>query len=146
MRTQLPSPKGDRAPISAHFYCGQMAVCIRIPLYTEVGLSLGDIVLDGDPAHPPLKGHAQPRNFRPMSVVAKRLDGLTLGMEVSLGPGDCVPCMGTQLPPEKKAHPHPILPHIYCGHGRPSQLLLMIELLFCFSFIQCSCFWFGAAD
>jgi len=29
--------------------CGQMAVCIRIPLGTEVGLSLDDIVLDGDP-------------------------------------------------------------------------------------------------
>jgi len=27
-----------------------MTVCIRIPLGTEVGLSLGDIVLDGDAA------------------------------------------------------------------------------------------------
>jgi len=51
-----------------------MAVCIRIPLGTEVGLSLGDIVLDGDPALPPLKGRTP--NFRPMSVVAKQLDGL----------------------------------------------------------------------
>jgi len=32
-----------------------------------------DIVLDGDPAPAPLKGHTP--NFRPMSVVAKRLDG-----------------------------------------------------------------------
>jgi len=38
---------------SAHVYCGQTAVCIRLPLGTEVGLSLGDIVLDGDPAHLP---------------------------------------------------------------------------------------------
>jgi len=29
-------------------------------------------VLDGDPAPPPLKGH----NFRPIYIVAKRLDGL----------------------------------------------------------------------
>jgi len=41
---------------------------------TEAGLSLGDIVLDGDPAPPPLKGHTPP-NFRPMYIVAKRLDG-----------------------------------------------------------------------
>jgi len=39
-----------------------------MPLGTEVGLGLGDIVLDGDPA-PPKKGRTA---FRPMSVVAKR--------------------------------------------------------------------------
>jgi len=50
-----------------------MAVCIRIPLCTEVVLDLGDIVLDGDPDPTPLKGHSHP-NFWPMSVVAKWLD------------------------------------------------------------------------
>jgi len=30
---------------------------------TEVGLSLGDILLDGDPAPPPLKGHVMPPIF-----------------------------------------------------------------------------------
>jgi len=55
---------------------GQTAVWIKMPLGTEVAsLGLCDIVLDGDPAPPPLKGHSLP-NFRPMSVVAKRLDGL----------------------------------------------------------------------
>jgi len=34
----------------AHVNCGQTAICIRIPLGTEVGLGLGDIVLDGDAA------------------------------------------------------------------------------------------------
>jgi len=57
---------------SAHVYCGQMAGCIRIPLGTEVGLGPGDILLDGDPA-PLEKEHAP--NFRPMSIVAKGLDG-----------------------------------------------------------------------
>jgi len=62
-------PKKGRSPqFSAHVYCGQMAACLKMPLATEVGR---DIVLDGDPAPPPLKGHS-----RPMSVVAKRLDGL----------------------------------------------------------------------
>jgi len=44
-----------------------------MPLGTEVGLGPGNIVLDGDPAPPPPKVNAH--NFRPISVVAKRLDG-----------------------------------------------------------------------
>jgi len=39
----------------------------------EVGLGSGHIVLDGDPAPLPQKGDRGP-NFRPISVVAKRLD------------------------------------------------------------------------
>jgi len=74
----LPKKGAERPPqFSAHVHYGQTAVCIgaiRIPLGKEVGLSLGDIVLDGDPAPSPLKGHSP--NFRPMSVVAKRLDRL----------------------------------------------------------------------
>jgi len=76
METQLPLPQRGTVPqFSAHICCGQMAGWIKMPLGTEVGLSIGDIVLDGDPAPPPLKGHS-PFNFRPMSVVVKRLDGL----------------------------------------------------------------------
>ena len=46
-----------------------------MPLGRELGLGPGHIVLDGDPALPPPKGHSLPPfNFRPMSVVAKRLD------------------------------------------------------------------------
>jgi len=44
-----------------------------MPLGMEVGLGPGDFVLDGDPAPPEKKGTAP--NFRPMSIVAKRLDG-----------------------------------------------------------------------
>jgi len=39
----------------------------------EVGLDLGDFVLDGDPAPPPQKGRGP--NVRPMFIAAKRLDG-----------------------------------------------------------------------
>ena len=42
-----------------------------MPLGTEVGLSPGNIVLDGDPA-PPRKGAQQPPTFRPLSILAKR--------------------------------------------------------------------------
>ena len=51
-----------------------MARWIEMPLCTsEVGLSPGHIVLDGDPA-PPERGKAPPPTFRPMCIVAKRLD------------------------------------------------------------------------
>ena len=66
----LPPPK-----FSAHVYCGQTAGWMKLVLGMEVGLSPGDFVLYGDPAAPPLKGHS-PSNFRPVSVVAKRMDGL----------------------------------------------------------------------
>ena len=59
METHLPLPENGAKPpqFPVNVYCDQTAVCIRIPLGTEVDLSLGDIVLDGDPAPPPLKGH-----------------------------------------------------------------------------------------
>jgi len=58
METQLLlRQKGHSPQFSTHVYCGQTAVCNRIPLGTEVGLSLGDILLDGDSAPPPLKGY-----------------------------------------------------------------------------------------
>ena len=57
-----PSPlptKGVEPPskFSAHFYCGQTAGRIKMPLGMEVGLRPGDFVLDGDPAPFP-KGHS----------------------------------------------------------------------------------------
>ena len=59
---------------SAHFYCGQMAACIKMPLGMELRLSRGNIVLDGDPVAPSPKGGGPP-NIRPMFIVTKRLDG-----------------------------------------------------------------------
>jgi len=44
--------KGRSPPpqFAAHAFCGQMAAWIKMPLGTEVGLGLRDIVLDGKPA------------------------------------------------------------------------------------------------
>jgi len=54
MGTQPPPQKGRSPQFSAHVYCGQTAVWIKMPLgTTEAGLGLRDIVLDGDPAPPP---------------------------------------------------------------------------------------------
>ena len=41
----------------------------------ELGIDLGDFVLDGDPVAPSPKRGADPNNFRPMFIVTKRLDG-----------------------------------------------------------------------
>jgi len=42
-------------------YCGQTVGWIKMKLGTEVGLGPGHIVLDGDPAPPPPKGHSAPQ-------------------------------------------------------------------------------------
>ena len=71
-----PPQQGSRAPLpkfSAHVYCGQMAGWIKMPLGTKVGLSPGDSVLDGDPAPSAQRGWGPLPNFRPISIVAKRL-------------------------------------------------------------------------
>jgi len=52
-----------------------LAASIKMPLGTEVGFSPDGIVLDGDPAPLPKKGAEPHPHFRPMSIVAKLLDG-----------------------------------------------------------------------
>jgi len=54
-------------------YCGQTVGWIKMKLGMQVALDPGHIVLDGAQLPSP-KWHSRP-NFRPMSVVAKRLDG-----------------------------------------------------------------------
>ena len=72
-----PLPKkGAQPPFSTHVCnCGQTAEWIKMPFGTEVGLVPDHVVLDGDPALPLKRGTAA-ASFRPMSVVAKRPDGL----------------------------------------------------------------------
>jgi len=75
MLDEDPAPLPKRAQtyqFSGIVCCAQMAGWIKMPLGMEVGLSPGHTVLDGDPAPP--KGGTAP-NFRPMSIVPKRLDG-----------------------------------------------------------------------
>jgi len=61
-----PPQKGGGTPtlqFSAHFYCGQTAGCIKMPLGMEVGISPVDCVRWG-PISPPKKG-ADPNIFDP---------------------------------------------------------------------------------
>ena len=55
-------------------YCGQTVGWIEMKLGMEVGLSPCDFVLDGDPVTFTRGGWAEPPNFRPMFIAAKRLD------------------------------------------------------------------------
>jgi len=74
---------------SAHFYCGQTAGCIKMPLGTKVGLSPGDSVLDGDPAPLPTKGVEPPPQFSAYFYCGQTAGCIKvpLGMEVGLRPG-----------------------------------------------------------
>jgi len=46
----LPKTAVEPPKFSAHVYCGQTAGWIKMALGTEIGLSAGDSMLDGDPA------------------------------------------------------------------------------------------------
>ena len=90
MGTQLPSPeKGAKPPpqFSAHVYCGQTAVCVSIPLGTDVGLSLCDTVLGGDLAPHPVKGHSLQFSANVRCGQTAGWIKMPLGMEVGLGLG-----------------------------------------------------------
>ena len=86
-------------------HCGQTAAWIKTPLDTEVGLSLRDIVLDGDPVPSPLKGHIPEFSANVRCRKTAEWAKMPLGMEVGLGTGDFV-FDGIQLPRKKEtAHP-----------------------------------------
>jgi len=99
-------PRGHSPQLSAHVYCGQTTVCIRIPFGTEVGLRLGDIVLDAGPASPPIKGHSPQFSANVRCGQTAGWTKMPLGTEVCLSPGDFV-FDGDPTPLEKKGTPPP---------------------------------------
>ena len=123
-----PSPSTQRggAPpqFLAHFYCGQTDGCIKMPPGIELDLGPGDFVLDGDPTPLPKKG-AQPPVFGlcllwPNGWMDE--DATWYGSRPRPRPhcvrrGPSSPAKGAQQPP-------PFSADVYCGHSRPSQLLL----------------------
>ena len=86
---------------------------------TEVNVGPGDIVLDGVAAPPK-------RDTVPQFSVHVCC-GQTAGWmktEVDLSPGHIVLNGVPALHERGTAAPPPFSSHVYCGHGRPSQLLL----------------------
>jgi len=123
MGTQLPlrPKKGTQPPIFSPCLLWPNGGCIRIPNGMEVDLGPDNIVLDGNPAPTSPKG-VQPQFSA--HVCCGQTAGWTkmpLGTEVGLGPGDFV-LDGDPARPRGTATPL-FSAHVYCGHGRPSQLL-----------------------
>ena len=73
-----------------------------MPLGMDVGLSPGDFVLDGNPAPYPKRGGAPP-DFRPKSIVAKRLHGSRCHLVRRRPTRHCVRCGPSY--PRNRAHP-----------------------------------------
>ena len=118
---RTPSPKGGRAPkFSAHVYCGQTAGWMKLVLGTDIGLSPGYFVLDGDPAPLTKGGGLSPPKFS-AHVYCGQTAGwikMPLGMEAGLGLRDIMFDVNP-LPsyPHKKGTPIPtqFLAHVCCG-------------------------------
>ena len=66
-------------------YFGQTVGWIKMKLGMQVGLSPGHIVLDGDPASPPLKGHSPQFSAHICCGQMARWIKMPLGMELGLG-------------------------------------------------------------
>ena len=81
-------------------YCGQTVEWIKMKLGVQVGLGPGHIVLDGDPPHPPPKGHS-PQFSTQMAAWIK----MPLRTEVGLGTGDFVLDGDPAPPPQKRGRP-----------------------------------------
>jgi len=77
-----------------------------MPLGTEVGVSLRDIVLDGGPSFPSLRGHSP--QFLAIVCCGQTAEWtkMPFGMEVGLGPGDFV-FDGDAATPRKMGTPTP---------------------------------------
>jgi len=119
----VPLPKKGAEPppqFSAHFYCGQTAGWIKMALGTEVGLGPRHIVLDRDPVPiPKMGGKAAPPKFRPIFIVAKRMDAPRCHLVwVYIRPQPRRLCVRWgPSPPRKKikgAEPQ-FSAHVYCG-------------------------------
>ena len=80
----------------------------------EVGLDPGHIVLDGDPAPHPKKGHNPQFSAHVCCGQTAGWIKIPLDTKVGLGPGDIV--LDGDTAPLKKGHSSPhFTTHVYCG-------------------------------
>ena len=71
-------------------HCGQTVGRIKMKLGKQEGLAPGHIVLGGDRAPPPLKGHSPQFSAHICCGQMAAWIKMSLSMEVGLGPGDFV--------------------------------------------------------
>ena len=93
-------------------YCGQTVGRIKMKLGTQVGPGPGHIVIGGDPAPPPLKGHSPQFSARICCGQMAAWINMSLGIEVGLGPGDFV-LDGDPAPPPQKGGGRALPPQIF---------------------------------
>ena len=117
-----PPLKGHSPQFSANARCGQMAGWIKMPLDMEVGIGPGCV--RWEPSYPQEKTptHTQFLGHVYCGHTAGRMT-TPLATEVDLGPGHTV-LNGVPALRERGTAPTLFSVHVYCGHGRPSQLLL----------------------
>ena len=84
-------------------------------LGTEVGLGPGHIVLDGDPAPPPQKGHSPQFSAHVCCSQTAGWIKIPLDREVDLGSGDIVLDGDLAPPPKGHSAPPQFSAHVYCG-------------------------------
>jgi len=121
---QLPKKKCTPTPtlFLAHVYCGQTAGWIKMPLGTEVNLGPGDVELDGVAASP-LK-RAQPPVFGSCLLCPNGwMDEDTTWYASRSRPRSHCIRRGPSSPLKGHTAPPHLFGPVYCGHGRPSQLL-----------------------
>ena len=88
---------------------------IKMKLGMQVGLGPGHIVLGGDPAPPPLKGHSPLPIFRPYLLWANGcMDQDVTWYGGRRPPGDFV-LHGDPAPPPQKGGGAKFSAHVYCG-------------------------------
>jgi len=86
-----PPEKGVPKEIFGPCFCGQTTGWIKVALGTEVGLSPGDFVLDGNAAPPQKMGRSSQFFAHVYCGQTAGWTKMPLGMELGLGPGDfCV--------------------------------------------------------
>jgi len=120
-----PRQKRGTAPpqFSAHVCCGQTAEWIKMPLGAEVGLSIGDIVLDRNQLPSPKGTRPQPI-FGPCMLWPNGwMDEDATWYESRPRPRPHCVRRGPSSPRERSTTVPVFSAHVYWGHGRPSQLL-----------------------
>ena len=112
-------------PLSVHACCGKTAGWIKMRLSREVGLGLGDLVLDGNPAPLPKKGAQWVPILGPCLLWPNGwMDHHASWYEGRPRPRPHFVRWGPSSPPTKRGT-HPIFGLcLLWPNGRPSQLLL----------------------
>ena len=123
--TQPPTPKGEPHPIFGHVYCDQTAAWIKMPLGTDVGLDLYATLCSMWTQLHPEKRHTHPHPiFDPCLLWP---NGWMDEDAAWYGSRPRPRSRFTRRGPNsrKRGTAAPLFSAVvYCGHGRPSQLLL----------------------